>query len=100
MMDLLSEEGGYWCISRSSALGGTCAHVLYTEKANKNWVSYATRCYGRTIRAVRVTTATNTAIADYRVEPKNTTRKVLENGTIYIVRSNGEKYTIDGRKVE
>ncbi len=28
-----------------------------------------------------------------------TTRKVLHNGTIYILR-NGEKYTIDGRKVE
>ncbi len=32
-------------------------------------------------------------------EGTSSTRKVLENGTIYILR-NGERYTIDGRKVE
>ncbi len=29
----------------------------------------------------------------------NKTRKVFENGTLYIVKPNGERYTIDGRKV-
>ncbi len=48
-------------------------------------------------------TFTTTGITGFEDILNNTTtnsiRKVLENGTIYILR-NGEKYTIDGRKVE
>ncbi len=39
-----------------------------------------------------------TAINDIAIENISGVQKILENGTIYILR-NGEKYTVDGRKV-
>ncbi len=48
---------------------------------------------------VTVVDNTLTAIENMDANNANRVRKVLENGTIYIIR-NGEKHTIDGRKVE
>ncbi len=41
----------------------------------------------------------STDINNQEVESNTSVRKVFENGIIYILKPNGEKYTIDGRKV-
>ncbi len=42
---------------------------------------------------------TTNGVESVIIDSNKSIRKVLENGTIYIIR-NGEKYTVDGRKVE
>ncbi len=42
----------------------------------------------------------NNAIENIIVNNTFSVRKIFENGTIYIVKPNGERYTIDGRKME
>ncbi len=44
-------------------------------------------------------TASSTELENI-TDNKETVRKVFENGVMYILRPNGEKYTIDGRKVK
>ncbi len=46
-----------------------------------------------------VTVRDDTALEDVSADATQTARKVLENGVLYIIHPNGEKYTIDGRKV-
>ncbi len=91
--------GGYWCNSLNLSSRGTCGDVIYIETNNTIWMSYATRCFGRTIRAVRTTTD-NTALIESTVNTQSGVEKVFQNGTIYVVKPNGEKYTIDGQRVE
>ncbi len=45
------------------------------------------------------TSGTTTAVETPYIASPNEIRKVLENGTIYILKPNGEKYTIDGKHV-
>ncbi len=45
------------------------------------------------------TGGTTTAVETLSHSVSNEVRKVLENGTIYILKPNGEKYIVDGRKV-
>ncbi len=46
------------------------------------------------------TSGTTTTVETPYIASPNEIRKVFENGTIYILKPNGERYTIDGRKVE
>ncbi len=50
-------------------------------------------------RTGQFTTTASNAVEDIVINSASNVRKVLENGTLYIIRD-GEKYTIDGRKVE
>ncbi len=71
---------------------------LYVPKASIN--DYANDTYwGEFINPVAAESDGTTNISSITSNKNATTRKVLENGTIYILRE-GEKYTIDGRKVE
>ncbi len=54
----------------------------------------------RKIGEFTTTSSTTTALDNTAINESVTVQKVLENGTIYILKPNGEKYTVDGIRVE
>ncbi len=72
---------------------------LVTALAKGQTTITATTEDGSYMATCAVTVTAETALDNVSANDTSHVQKVFENGTIYILR-NGEKYTIDGRKVE
>ncbi len=89
--------GGYW----SSSLRTDNPYYAYDVGFNSGAynLTYDEWYYGQSVRAVVETSKVTTAIENVEIE-KAQVRKVMENGVIYIVHPNGEKYTLTGQRTK
>ncbi len=91
------EYGYYWSSSNHSAGPEFATNITFADEAmhTDGFLRYG----GMQIRPTcKDVVPDNTALTTIMVN-NHTIHKLLENGTLYILR-NGEKYTIDGRKVK
>ncbi len=91
-------NGHYWSSSLNSYYPYR-AYYLYFSSGSFDWFSDGYRCYGRSVRPVQPKKGTPTSVETVEHSNAANVRKVLENGTIYILRGN-EKYTVQGVKVK
>ncbi len=90
-----NEYGCYWSSSREATYPTVAWYMMFASDGKGTGVDG--RCQGQSVRGVL--DKTTNALPTINGTASSTTRKVFENGTLYILRTDG-KYTIDGRKVE
>ncbi len=78
--------------------GADTRYLALNKDTKYNYIAYYTSDQIRDFYFIPYT-ASSTELENI-VDNKETVRKVFENGMMYIVRPNGDKYTIDGRKVK
>ncbi len=90
--------GSYWSSSLTSDYLDHACHLSFLYTISYDWFN-AERCNGGSIRPVQPKKGILTGVETLSHSVSGEVRKVLENGTIYILCGN-EKYTIQGVKVK
>lgn len=89
-------RGYYWT---STANGTGNAYMVRFDEDVAPYLSSDYRSYGYAVRPVRDFSGTPTTIEDIIVTPSDDTRKILHNGTLFILRGN-KTYTLTGQEVK